>query len=194
MEYLVAGLAAGLLTLFDLDRTFYVPAAVSEKRRLYAWWWGFIVANGLLAAASMNLVSDLDTFKHMAPGWRALAVATAYMAVIRAKLTTFKVEGKEVPFGLELLYEGAKDFVYKRINSVAVHARYEETMALAKKESLVDLATQAKLRIEQDALVGQPDRARMKAWVLKVIEDTSASELDKKLALANYILSGQVQE
>ena len=194
MEYMAAGLVASLLTLFDLDRTFYVPAKLQDKRRLYAWWWGFIAANGLAAAGCMVLAGGIEGFHQIGRGWQALAVGTGYLALIRAKLTTIKVQGKEVPFGLELLYEGAKEFVYKRINRIAVTARYQETRALASRESLAELATQAKLRIEQDALLQQQDRTRMKAWLLKVVEDAGASELEKKLALTNYILSGQLYE
>jgi len=42
LEAVVAVLTAALLTLFDLDRTFYVPRAVPRKAALRLWWWSFI--------------------------------------------------------------------------------------------------------------------------------------------------------
>lgn len=50
-ELLIAFLASALLTLFDLDRTFYVPSATKSKVILYGWWWSFVAANGILANA-----------------------------------------------------------------------------------------------------------------------------------------------
>lgn len=49
MEHLVTGATAALLTLFDLDRTFYVPSRAERKMALYSWWVGFIIINGVLA-------------------------------------------------------------------------------------------------------------------------------------------------
>ena len=45
LEPTIAGITAALLTLFDLDRVFYVPARVQRKVVLYLWWWGFILVN-----------------------------------------------------------------------------------------------------------------------------------------------------
>jgi hypothetical protein len=50
-ELSIAFVVSALLTLFDLDRTFYVPSNTQRKAPLYAWWWGFILANGLASAS-----------------------------------------------------------------------------------------------------------------------------------------------
>jgi hypothetical protein len=191
LEPTIAGLTASLLTLFDLDRTFYVPAKVQSKLALGAWWWGFIAANGAAAAALYAIVKDIQALQGMNPVLKAIVIGVGYLAIIRAKFTTFNIQGREVPFGLEALYEGAKGFVYKRINSIAKAARFSETMDLAAKEPLAALATRAKLNIEQDALLAPEDKRRAKAWVLNVLQDRDATELDKRAAVADFILSGQ---
>lgn len=195
MEQLFAASTAGLLTLFDLDRTFYIPQHTSEKAKLYLWWWGFIVTNALLALGLSLGLGNLGLLPDIEQGWlRGIAVGLGFLAIIRVKLTTFKVQGKEVPFGLELLYEGAKDFVYKRINRITVESRYRETVDLAAKKDLRELGMRARLRVDQDALLASDERVRIKAWLLRVIEDENATDEEKRTSLADFILSGQFNE
>jgi len=191
LEPTIAGLTASLLTLFDLDRTFYVPARVQSKLALRAWWWGFILANGLAAAALYAIFKDIEALRGMNPVLKAIVIGISYLTLIRAKFTTFNIQGREVPFGLESLYEGAKNFVYKRINSIAKAARFSETTQLATSENLMALATRARLSIEQDALLAAEDKRKSKAWVLSVLQDANTSEEDRRAALADFILSGQ---
>jgi hypothetical protein len=50
---MVAGLVAGLLTYVDLEAVFDEPPRGlhwKSSLRLHAWWWGFVLANSLLAA------------------------------------------------------------------------------------------------------------------------------------------------
>jgi hypothetical protein len=191
LEPTIAGFTASLLTLFDLDRTFYVPAKVQSKIALRAWWWGFILTNGLAAAALYAIFKDIEALRTLNPTLKAIVVGVTYLALIRAKFTTFNIQGKEVPFGLEALYEGAKGFVYKRINSIAKAARFSETTQLAAAETLVALGARAKLSIDQDALLASDDKRKAKAWLLSVLKDDQTSEEDKRAALADFILSGQ---
>jgi len=95
----IAGGTAGVLTLFDLDRVFYVPREAKQKFALYFWWWGFILANGLLAVGLYFGVKNLDTFKDWSAPLLALTVGASYLAIIHAKFTTFSLGGKDVPFG-----------------------------------------------------------------------------------------------
>jgi hypothetical protein len=187
----VAGFTASLLTLFDLDRTFYVPARVQSKLALRAWWWGFILANGLAAAGLYAIFKDIEALRGMNPTLKAIVIGVSYLALIRSKFTTFNIQGREIPFGLEALYEGAKSFVYKRINSIAKAARFSETTQLAASETLLALAARAKLSIDQDALLTADDKRKAKAWLLTVLQDTRITDEEKRATLADFILSGQ---
>ena len=185
---------AGLLTFVDLDRTFYVPSAVAEKGKLWAWWWFFVGANGALAAGLYGLVRDAASFEALDPWWRALLTGAAYPALVRSKLTTLRLEGQSVPFGVEALFEAVREAVYKRINRIAKDARYQETTTLAASKSLADLSSQVRLSIEQDALMTPDAKREAKAWMLEILEDETASESDKRASLADFILSGQHSE
>jgi len=190
-EYLIAFSAAALLTLFDLDQTFYVPKKVPGKVALYSWWFAFIVANGLLAAGAYHLFGDVDGLKNINSWLRALLVGISYLAFVRLKITTFKFQGQEVPAGVELLYVGAKNFVYKRINRIAKEARSAETIERANNTSLADLGSQARLAVNQDAILTAEEKKANLTWILSVLQDAATSDFDKKAALADYILSGQ---
>jgi hypothetical protein len=191
LEWILAGAVAGLLTLFDLDRIFYVPKKTSSKLSLWAMWYGFALANAALAIGVTSAVRNLRPFSDWYGPLRGAVVGLSVLAILRLKLTTFSFAGKEVPFGFELFYEGAKGFVYKRINSIAKRARLDETMELAKTLTLQELTMRARLNADQDALLNASERLLDKNWILQVLNDTNSSEAEKRAQLANYILSGQ---
>ena len=89
------------------------------------------------------------------------------------------------------MYEAGKGYVFKRINNIAKAARFAETIELANSRPLEDLVTQAKLYIEQDQLLASDEKRSRKAWLLRLTTDISASDADKRAAIADYILSGQ---
>jgi len=95
-----------------------------------------------------------------------------------------------VPFGVEALYEGSKTFVYKRINQIAMQARYAETVDLANTTGLEQLIARAKLSINQNALLTSDEKRIAMTWLLGVMQDQAANEFDKRAALADYVLSG----
>lgn len=185
----IAFLVSALLTLFDLDRTFYIPSAAKQKVTLYSWWWCFILANGACAAVLYHIFGNSESLSSINSWLRAALIGATYLALIRLKFTTFTFQGQEVPFGLEALYEGAKNFVYKRINRIAKAARYEETMAIANTNSLAQLASRAKISITQDAIMTAEEKRGALAWLLSVLQDQS-SEDEKRAAVADFILSG----
>ena len=84
-----------------------------------------------------------------------------------------------------------KGFTFKRINNIAKQARFAETVELSGSKSLSELATQAKLYIEQDQLLSADEKRSRKAWLLRVLQDTETPDDDKRSTLADYILSGQ---
>lgn len=51
----------------------------------------------------------------MEAGIAFLVASALTLAVLRAKLTTFEYQGREIPFGPELLYEQAKGYAFKRM-------------------------------------------------------------------------------
>lgn len=187
--WIIAGVTAALLTYFDLDRTFYIPSKTREKFQLYAWLLGFPLTNGLLAITFYFAFADNPMIKPMSPWLRSLSIGFGYLAFVRLKISTLEVGNEEIPLGPELFYETARNFVYRRINRIAKNARYEETTALASALSLGELARRAKLSIDQDALLNAQEKAEARQWVSKILEDPKTNEEDKRLTLADYILS-----
>jgi len=190
MEMTIAGITAGVLTLFDLDRTFYVPASAGGRARLAFWWWGFILVNGLLAVGLYVSLATVEPFKGMEPIVRGLVIGIGYLALIRVKFTTFNFGGQDVPFGLEALYDAARGFVYKRINRIAKVARTTETLAYAAAHPLPALISEAKLSVDNDQVMNSDAKREAKAWIVKLVQDTVTTDEEKKVALATFILSG----
>ncbi len=190
MAEFIAGLTAGLLTLFDLDRTFYVPENTERKLLLYTWQFVFIIFNALLAAGVYNVFKDVDVLAQWPPALRAVLIGASWLALFRSKFATLEVQGRDVPFGLEAIYEAARGFVYKRINRIVREARKAEIEEKIKL-SLADLGTEALLNITLDATRSDLQKRVDKEWLNELLRDEATSEEDKKLTLANFILSGQ---
>jgi hypothetical protein len=101
------------------------------------------------------------------------------------------VGDQSVPVGLEAFYEATKGAVYRRINRLAKTARRQETLAYAEGHSLDGLVMEAKLSAQQDALVTSEEQRATKLWIRDVVVQASADEHTARVALAEYILSGQ---
>jgi hypothetical protein len=157
-EVILTVLLAGCLTLFDLDEVFYVPERGAQKWWLRLWWWGFVLLNGVLAGGLYLVFREEDGLKDMNRWGRAVAVGLGYLALIRLKLTTIR----DVPVGLEVFYEKAKAYVYKRINRIAARARDEETLRLVQEQPLAELTNRAKLRLLNDALLSPEEKRKTK--------------------------------
>ena len=98
MEYLVTAATAGLLTLFDLDRTFYVPSRARQKLTLYAWWFGFILINAGLAALFFQMIGNIDALNALNGYFKAVIFGIGYLALTRLKFATFNYQGSQVPW------------------------------------------------------------------------------------------------
>lgn len=190
MDTVLAFCVAGLLTIFDLDQKFYIPRVIKRRVAVYGWMTFFVVVNGVLASVTYVVIRNVEPFATWDPFLTALAAGGGYLAIIHTKLTTFKWQEQDVPFGFELLYQGGRQFIYKRINLIAKEARGEETRALANELTLVDLARRARLSAVQDRLLSDEEKERHKQWIVSVVNDTESDDLDKRLSIANYILSG----
>lgn len=125
---------------------------------------------------------------------KAVVFGIGYLALVRLKFATFNYQGSNVPFGLEAFYEAGKGFVFRRINSIAIQARRDETSELANSKPLKELASEAKFSIEADALLSAEERSSRKKWLLKILQDATTTEDDKKITLANYVKSGQMMD
>jgi hypothetical protein len=187
----LAGVLASLVTLLELDRIFYVPSKVAEKFKLYALIVGFVLLNGVLAAGLFALIGDAESFKKQIDSWavRATLVGLSYLALVRLKIATVQIQDTQYAVGIEALYEGLKNSFYKRINRIVRLARHVETTELAASKTLKELAQTARNYIRTNDLLPADKRTSLLAWVARVENDAAGLEEDRKLALANFILS-----
>ena len=187
MQVLISGAIAALLTFFDIARTFYMP---SGKRRVYFLLWAivFVLANGALACLLYQAVKDFTSLASFSPYLKATLVGASYLVLVRSKLATIKVQDQEVPLGLEYVYNGAKEFVYKGMNRISMAGLTEEAGKLVKEQSLKQLADTARAYITNNNLLSDQEKTARKAWLLKILQE-GTTEGEKQVTLATYILS-----
>ena len=139
LPVLLAAFIAGTLTYFDLDTVFDEPPPLSWGPwfRLVIPWWGFVLSNVVLAVALYFVLKETTYFNNVDPWLNALCVGFGYPALVRLKFTTFTLNGKAIPIGVDTVYEGLKDFVHKRINRVIREWRMEQIGSLAQSEMAV---------------------------------------------------------
>jgi hypothetical protein len=189
VEWLLASAVAGSVTVLDLDRTFYVPASAKQRRRLWAWWWAFVLLNAILAGIAFQALRGLNPFNEWNEWGSAAVVGFTYLALVRLKFSTFSFQGQDVPFGLEFFYESAKEAVFRRINGIARRARVAEAEAKAT-APLIDLALEARSTAMNDALLSDEERKRVLDWVAAVVEAENLDDNEKRIWIATYLCSG----
>jgi hypothetical protein len=192
MEWLVpVGLAvcsASLLTYCDLDAVFNAPPQALQWGpwlRLQAWWWGFILLNGALAGFLCYALREKDFVKGLDPWLAGLIAGASYTALVRLKFTTLP---NNTPFGLETFYEALKGLVHRRINGVVRSWRMQECARLAQAD-LASLRDQALLMVGSDSLLSEPAKAEARQWILVTAADNKTPEVDRRRALALYIIT-----
>ncbi|MGA2737915.1 MAG: hypothetical protein ABSG65_10745 [Bryobacteraceae bacterium] len=189
LGWTICGVFASALTFFELARTFYTPEAGLARHKFFGWASAFVLGNGLLSLAVYLAFSGLDNLKNMKPLLRGILMGTGYLVLIRLKIATVKVRDEEVPLGLEFFYNSARDFFYGKLNRCSKEGLQEAAFKRAESSSLADLAKQAKFSIENDPLFKDEEKTSRKAWLLKVITDPGATDEDKKLVIAAYLLT-----
>lgn len=187
---LITVVLAVILTVLDMDKTFYIPRDAKKRLALRVLWWSFAVANGCAALILYFSIKGLSDFRSWNPFALAATTGVAYLAILRAKLATFRFEGKDVPFGFEALYDACREYIFKRINRIAKEARRKEALELSRRETLATLAQDAFNAIENDALTSEDEKADARQWLENLLEESVDGE-QKRLVLAIFILSGR---
>jgi hypothetical protein len=187
MDWVISGCVASLLTVFDIGRVFYIPKIGPYKRKFYSWAGIFILANAALSIILYFSFRDISTLHSLNSSLRALIIGASYLVLVRSKLATIKVQSDEIPLGLEYVYNGAKDFVYKGMNRVSIQALTAEAAAMVGNRSLKELALETKAHITNNNLLSENDKNLRKSWLLNVLQDNTSDE-EKSVTLATYIL------
>ena len=182
---LAAGVAGGV-TYLELDQVFTVPKKSRGRWGIRATTAAFILVNALLAVALYQLLNRAAILASVDVWVRGLLIGAGYLSLIRLKFATLN----DQPFGFEYFYELARRFSYTRINRRVVDARLDAAGDLAANTPIADLVSQAKGKTNFDSLLTPDEQNEVKAWILRVIKDKDATEEEKKLILADFILSG----
>jgi hypothetical protein len=190
LAYLTTAGVAGCMTLFDLDRQFYIPRTVSWNLPLNGWWWGFVSINAGLACACYALVHDQAPFNTYPGPAQGVFVGLSYLALVRLKFATVAIQGKEVALGLEPAYEAARGFFLKRINAIALDASNTATLKYAKENDLQTLIQLSNMRVAQNRLYTPEERQEFQTWIQQVASDKKTDDMGRRIALAYFILSG----
>jgi hypothetical protein len=192
MEASIAGATAAVLTFFELDTTFYTPRRLRDRLRLYAWWFGFLVVNGALAALVYTVAKGrFEVLSTVDPWLGAILIGLGYLALVRTKVITFKREGIDIPVGFEFLYEGVRRYFFGRINRIARSSLTDDVFAKAESMSLKQLATVALNDVDGDALMSDDEKAAQRTWLLGVLKDAVATDEEKRRILARFMLTGR---
>ena len=140
----------------------------------------------------MYLVVDAgNSLEDVNPWLRAALVGAAYLGLVRLKFVTIPSQtGEGVPFGFEYFYEELKGTIYRRVNRIAGKARRDQALAYAKTRTLGELGLEAKLEITNDQLMAPEKKAQMLIWVIHLIENPGASDVEERVTLADFVLSG----
>ncbi len=189
---LLAAFLAGLLTYCDLDTQFDPPPSLNWGPwwKLTLAWWFFVLANAALALVLYYALSQAGVIPETNPWLKALGVGLGYSAAIRLKFTTLPINGKDTPIGAEVVYEGLKNLIHKRINRIIREWRMEKTRELAQSD-VPTLRQQSKALVISDTLMTEDERKEANKWIDAVASAQDMEDADRRLLLATFILTGQ---
>lgn len=189
---LLAAVLAAVLTYADLDTVFEAPPTLGWMPwfKLCVAWWGFVLVNGALAALLYYALDESEVIKAGNRWLKGLAIGAGYSALIRAKLTTLSVNGRDVPVGLETFYEGFKGLIHRRINRIIRQWRADETERLIQLD-IPTLRVKARSLVMSDSLLTQEQKQKTLAWIDEIANDAGLQDGDRRTYLATFIVSGQ---
>lgn len=179
------------LTWLEIDQTLYVPPNTQRRGFIRLCILTFIAVNGLLSAGLYFLFVDNPGLQGFSPPFRAIGLGLAYPAIVRVKFTTLKIENKEVSVGLDAIYENIKHSLYKRIRRIVREAEFQEVKEYASRYDLNYLLERARFEMDRDLSLNSAERENTKNWLIKLENDTNSGMEEKKIYLADFILSGR---
>jgi hypothetical protein len=174
------------MTFLEMDQTFSVPKDGGNRGAIWGIWLTFVVVNGLLALALYALLKDADVLVSIDSKLRGLLIGAGYLGLVRLKFATIN----DQPFGFEFFFDLAKQSAYTRINKLVADARFSAARKLADERSSADLAVEARLKATYDSLMTEDEKNQVKAWILRVLKDGDTEDIERRLVLADYVLSG----
>ena len=189
----LAGFIAGILTYCDLDSVFDAPPHTLKWGpwlKLSAWWWGFILANAVLAGVLFYALKGKEYFRDWNPWFASVMAGASYTALVRLQFTTLQVNGRNTPAGIETFYEALKSLVHRRINRIIREWRMEQCEALAQTDIVV-LRERALMMVGSDALMTDEQRNSTKAWIEQTADHAGTQEADRRRVLALFIITEQ---
>ena len=189
--WILAACVTCALTWLEIDQTLYVPPNTQRRTFIRMCILTFIAVNGILSAGLYFLFVDNPGLQSFSPPFRALGLGLAYPALVRVKFTTLKIEGKEVSVGLDAIYENIKNSLYKRIQRTIREAEFQEVREYASQYDLEHLLNRARFDIDRNLSISPTERENARNWCLRLENDTDAGEEEKRIYLADFILSGR---
>jgi hypothetical protein len=183
----LAAAAAGIVTYLEMDKVFFVPRQSPGRWAIWGISLLFVAGNSALAIALYALVVHAGILQDVERWLLGLMVGASYLGLVRSKFATLNGQA----FGFEYLYELAKEFAYVRLNRRVKEARRAGAEKLANKKSLSELVVEANFHAGSDSLTSEKEKKEIKAWILRVIGDIATPDSEKRLVLADYILSGK---
>ncbi len=191
----IASMTAALLTFLEIDRKFRFPDSIRKRRALNLWWWGFVAGNAALAALLYPLAIQVEWVQKMPNVIRGAFVGAGYLSIVRQKFMTApskqKEDGEGAPVGIEYVYEAVKKTVHEHINRIAIEERSTAVKAEIKQTPLVQLSLNARIRIQNDALLDVAGKAEAMKWLVNVMRDDQTTDQEKAVFIATYVLFGE---
>ena len=192
LGWTLCALVASCITLFELFGTFYTPPRPGMLRKKFiAWAITFILGNGMLSLLLYLALSSVPVFRDLQPLLRGVVVGASYLVLVRQKFVTVKINGKEVPLGIEFFYDSARTFFYDRLNDSSKKALFEAARERATGSSLRDLAHEARFLIDNDPLLKEEEKKSAKGAIQYLINDSTSTYTERCVVIAAYILTGK---
>lgn len=194
-ESTLAGVIGAIFAYLDITRKLYIPQRFWDKAHLAAWQFGFAALNALIAAGVFIIAKDWGPIKDLNPWLQSFIVGASFQAFLRSRFFTYGSDEDGFAVGPDGFYQMVRERFIDKLNRLARLARVEDVKRRAAAASnLEELRLDALTNVNSDGLVPAEQRPGIVEWVNDVYHDSHCSEAEKRLVLANFILSGEAGE
>jgi len=154
----------------------------------------FIGTNCVLALLIYFLFVDNPSLSSWPPVWRATFLGLLYPALIRFKFATIRIEGTDLPVGLDLYYEKIRKAFYRRVDSLLGEDEFDRVKEFAETHEFEELIRRAKITLTSAIAFSNEEKDDLREWIARLENDQNTPDIDKKLYISQYILFGRTNK
>ena len=206
MWWILTALVAVFITFIEISQD--VNITHSSKRRIRVWFYIiiFLTISAFLSIFIYFLILENQLLSSLENWLKSICIGLSYLAIIRLKIFTIKVDEKDIPLGLDFLYEKIKQGLIYHVKGLIEQDVFDDAQAELDNYNKGDKALCERARVKlnfifnKEKRLPEPSQSQeflvTKKWLIQTVNtlnEPNISQEEKntaRLSLMIYIKFG----